>query len=99
VEKKHSAAKLVEQLGKRGIIADTIHSGRSQAMRNQVLSDFKSGKLKFLIATGIAARGVDIDSLSRVVNYDLPYPAEEYIHRIGRTGRAGAAGEAISLVS
>jgi len=68
-------------------------------MRNQVLSDFKSGKLKFLIATGIAARGVDIDSLSRVVNYDLPYPAEEYIHRIGRTGRAGAAGEAISLVS
>lgn len=99
VEKKHSAAKLVEQLGKRGIIADAIHSGRSQSMRDQVLSDFKSGKLKFLIATGIAARGVDIDSLSRVVNYDLPYPAEEYIHRIGRTGRAGAAGEAISLVS
>ncbi|MDG4812475.1 DEAD/DEAH box helicase [Hydrogenovibrio sp. 3SP14C1] len=99
VEKKHSAAKLVEQLGKRGIIADSIHSGRSQAAREQVLSEFKSGKLKFLIATGIAARGIDIDNLSRVVNYDLPYPAEEYIHRIGRTGRAGAAGEAISLVS
>jgi len=99
VEKKHSAAKLVEQLGKRGITADSIHSGRSQGMREQVLADFKSGKLKFLIATGIAARGIDIDSLSRVVNYDLPYPAEEYIHRIGRTGRAGAAGEAISLVS
>ncbi|PLA73449.1 DEAD/DEAH box helicase [Hydrogenovibrio sp. SC-1] len=99
VEKKHSAAKLVEQLGKRGIIADAIHSGRSQSMRDQVLSNFKSGKLKFLIATGIAARGVDIDSLSRVVNYDLPYPSEEYIHRIGRTGRAGAEGEAISLVS
>ena len=99
VEKKHSAAKLVEQLGKRGIIADSIHGGRSQAMREQVLSDFKSGKLKFLVATGVAARGIDIDSLSRVVNYDLPYPAEEYIHRIGRTGRAGAAGEALSLVS
>lgn len=99
VEKKHSAAKLVEQLGKRGITADAIHSGRSQGMREQVLAEFKSGKLKFLIATGIAARGIDIDNLSRVVNYDLPYPAEEYIHRIGRTGRAGAAGEAISLVS
>ncbi|MBD3611193.1 MAG: DEAD/DEAH box helicase [Hydrogenovibrio crunogenus] len=99
VEKKHSAAKLVEQLGKRGIIADSIHSGRSQAAREQVLSEFKSGKLKFLIATGIAARGIDIDNLSRVVNYDLPYPAEEYIHRIGRTGRAGATGEALSLVS
>lgn len=99
VEKKHSAAKLVEQLGKRGIIADSIHSGRSQAVREQILEDFKSGKLKFLVATGIAARGIDIDDLSRVVNYDLPYPAEDYIHRIGRTGRAGASGEAISLVS
>ena len=99
VEKKHSSAKLVEQLGKRGIIADSIHSGRSQAVREQILEDFKSGKLKFLVATGIAARGIDIDDLSRVVNYDLPYPAEDYIHRIGRTGRAGASGEAISLVS
>jgi len=99
VEKKHSSAKLVEQLGKRGITADSIHSGRSQAVREQILEDFKSGKLKFLVATGIAARGIDIDDLSRVVNYDLPYPAEDYIHRIGRTGRAGASGEAISLVS
>lgn len=99
VEKKHSAAKLVSQLEKRGITADSIHSGRSQAMREQVLADFKNGKLKFLIATGIAARGIDIDDLSRVVNYDLPYPSEEYVHRIGRTGRAGASGEAISLVS
>jgi len=99
VEKKHSAAKLVSQLEKRGITADSIHSGRSQAMREQVLADFKEGKLKFLIATGIAARGIDIDDLSRVVNYDLPYPSEEYVHRIGRTGRAGASGEAISLVS
>ena len=99
VEKKHFAAKLVSQLEKRGITADSIHSGRSQAMREQVLADFKNGKLKFLIATGIAARGIDIDDLSRVVNYDLPYPSEEYVHRIGRTGRAGASGEAISLVS
>jgi len=98
-EKKHSAAKLVEQLGKRGIIAEAIHSGRSQASREHVLADFKSGKLQFLIATGIAARGIDIDELSRVVNYDLPHPADDYIHRIGRTGRAGARGEAISLVS
>ena len=99
VEKKHSAAKLVEQLGKRGITADSIHSGRSQAIREQILADFKSGKLRFLVATGITARGIDIDDLSRVVNYDLPYPAEDYIHRIGRTGRAGASGEAISFVS
>ncbi|MEA3405550.1 MAG: DEAD/DEAH box helicase [Pseudomonadota bacterium] len=99
VEKKHSAAKLVEQLAKRGITADSIHGGRSQAGREHVLADFKSGKLKFLVSTGISARGIDIDDLSRVVNYDLPYPSEEYIHRIGRTGRAGASGEAISFVS
>ncbi len=99
VEKKHSAAKLVEQLAKRDIHAEAIHRGRSQAAREKVLADFRSGKLKFLVATGVAARGIDIEKLSRVVNYDLPYPAEDYIHRIGRTGRAGAAGEAISLVS
>lgn len=99
VEKKHSAAKLVEQLAKRGITAEAIHRGRSQGAREQVLANFKAGKLSFLVATGIAARGIDIDSLSRVVNYDLPYPAEDYIHRIGRTGRAGASGQAISFVS
>jgi len=99
VEKKHSAAKLVEQLGKRGIIAEAFHSGRSQASRENVLAEFKSGKLQFLVATGIASRGIDIEELSRVVNYDLPYPAEDYVHRIGRTGRAGAKGEAISFVS
>ncbi|PRY64027.1 superfamily II DNA/RNA helicase [Vreelandella songnenensis] len=98
VEKKHSAAKLVAQLEKRGIKADSIHGGRSQAMRETVLGQFKSGELKYLVATGVAARGLDIGELSRVVNYDLPFPAEEYIHRIGRTGRAGATGEAISLV-
>ncbi len=99
VEKKHSAAKLVEQLGKRGIEADSIHAGRSQAQRERVWNDFKTAQLKFLVATGVAARGLDMPNLSRVVNYDLPYPAEEYIHRIGRTGRAGQSGEAISLVS
>ena len=99
IEKKHAAAKLVSQLEKRGIKAEAIHGGRSQASRERVLADFKSGKLSFLVATGIAARGIDIDNLTRVVNYDLPYQSDDYIHRIGRTGRAGASGEAISFVS
>jgi superfamily II DNA/RNA helicase len=98
-EQKHVAAKLVAQLAKRGIEADCIHADRSQAQREKVLTQFKSGKLKFLVATGVAARGIDIGKLSRVVNYDLPFKPEEYIHRIGRTGRAGAPGEAISLVT
>ena len=99
IRTKHGAAKLVSQLEKRGIKAEAIHSGRSQAVRTQLLADFKSGKISLLVATGIAARGIDIDELARVVNYDLPDDADEYIHRIGRTGRAGASGEAVSLVS
>lgn len=99
IEKKHAAAKLVDQLAKRDIKAEAIHGDKSQAMREQILADFKSGKLKYLVATGVAARGIDIGSLSRVVNYDLPFKPEEYIHRIGRTGRAGATGEAISFVA
>lgn len=99
IEKKHAAAKLVAQLEKRGIKAEAIHGGRSQASRERVLAEFKSGKLGFLVATGIAARGIDIDNLTRVVNYDLPYQSDDYIHRIGRTGRAGASGEAVSFVS
>jgi superfamily II DNA/RNA helicase len=99
IEKKHAAAKLVSQLEKRGIKAEAIHGGRSQASRERVLAEFKSGKLKFLVATGIAARGIDIDNLTRVVNYDLPHQSDDYIHRIGRTGRAGASGEAVSFVS
>jgi len=99
IEKKHGAAKLVEQLAKRGIEADAIHGDKSQAQRERILADFKSGKLKYLVATGVAARGIDIGKLSRVVNYDLPFKPEEYIHRIGRTGRAGATGEAISFVA
>ena len=99
IEKKHGAAKLVSQLEKRGIKADCIHGDRSQAMREKTLEAFKSGELQYLVATGIAARGIDIGSLTRVVNYDLPFKPEEYIHRVGRTGRAGAAGEAISFVA
>ncbi|EPJ43481.1 MAG: DEAD/DEAH box helicase [Osedax symbiont Rs1] len=99
IEKKHGAAKLVSQLAKRGIQAEAIHGDRSQAMREKILADFKSGTLKYLVATGVAARGIDIGKLSRVVNYDLPFKPEEYIHRIGRTGRAGQVGEAISLVA
>ncbi len=99
VEKKHAAAKLVSQLEKRGIKAEAIHSGRSQASRERVLGEFKSGELGFLVSTGIAARGIDIDNLTRVINYDLPYQTEDYIHRIGRTGRAGASGEAVSFVT
>ncbi len=99
IETKHGAAKLVEQLAKRGIAAEAIHSGRNQASRARVLDEFKQGKVKYLIATGVAARGIDIDDLSCVINYDLPYPADEYVHRIGRTGRADAQGEAVSLLS
>lgn len=99
IRTRAGAAKLVSQLEKRGIKAEAIHSGRSQASRAHILTAFKSGEIAFLVATGIAARGLDIEQLDRVVNYDLPDDAEEYIHRIGRTGRAGASGEAISLVS
>jgi len=99
IETKRGAAKLVSQLEKRGVKAESFHSGRSQAVREQLLKDFKDGSIQFLIATGVASRGIDIDNLSRVINYDLPDQADDYIHRIGRTGRAGATGEAISLVS
>lgn len=96
---KHGAAKLVSQLEKRGIAAEAIHSGRNQASRARVLEEFKAGTVKYLVATGVAARGIDIDDLPCVINYDLPFPADDYVHRIGRTGRAGSKGEAVSLVS
>ncbi|WP_394143091.1 DEAD/DEAH box helicase [Vibrio atypicus] len=99
IETKHGAAKLASQLEKRGIIAEAFHSGRSQAIRKTLLEDFKAGKIQYMIATGVGARGIDIEGLSRVINYDLPFPADEYVHRIGRTGRADASGEAISFVS
>ncbi|HJU71374.1 MAG TPA: DEAD/DEAH box helicase [Paucimonas sp.] len=95
---KHGANKLVEQLGKDGISGMAIHGNKSQAARTRALSEFKDGDLQVLVATDIAARGIDIDQLPHVVNYDLPNVPEDYIHRIGRTGRAGASGEAVSLV-
>jgi ATP-dependent RNA helicase RhlE len=99
IETKQGAAKLVSQLEKRGITAECIHGGRSQEVREKILADFKAGNIGLLVATGVAARGLDIDELPLVINYDLPYPADDYIHRIGRTGRAGANGQAVSLVS
>ena len=95
---KHGANKLVEQLGADGIGALAIHGNKSQSARTRALSEFKDGSLQVLVATDIAARGIDIDQLPHVVNYDLPNITEDYVHRIGRTGRAGAPGEAVSLV-
>jgi ATP-dependent RNA helicase RhlE len=95
---KHGANKLVEQLVKAGIGSMAIHGNKSQAARTRALAEFKTGELQVLVATDIAARGIDIDQLPYVVNYDLPNVPEDYVHRIGRTGRAGATGEAISLV-
>jgi len=95
---KHGANKLVEQLERDGITGMAIHGNKSQAARTKALAEFKDGKLQVLVATDIAARGIDIDQLPHVVNYDLPNIPEDYVHRIGRTGRAGATGEAVSLV-
>jgi ATP-dependent RNA helicase RhlE len=96
---KHGANKLSQLLEKDGIRAVAIHGNKSQNARTKALGDFKSGKVQALVATDIAARGLDIEQLPQVVNFDLPNVAEDYVHRIGRTGRAGAAGIAYSLVS
>lgn len=96
---KHGANKLVKQLNEEQIYAAAIHGNKSQSQRTKALAEFKSGELHILVATDIAARGIDIDQLPCVVNYDLPQVAEDYVHRIGRTGRAGATGIALSLVS
>lgn len=95
---KHGANRLAEQLSKDGISASAIHGNKSQGARTRALLDFKSGKIQVLVATDIAARGLDIKQLPHVVNFDLPNVAEDYVHRIGRTGRAGEEGEAMSLV-
>ncbi|WP_075180777.1 ATP-dependent RNA helicase RhlE [Pantoea sp. 1.19] len=95
---KHGANHLAEQLGKDGITAAAIHGNKSQGARTRALSDFKSGGIRVLVATDIAARGLDIEELPHVVNYELPNVPEDYVHRIGRTGRAAATGEALSLV-
>ncbi|HRP64577.1 MAG TPA: DEAD/DEAH box helicase, partial [Thauera sp.] len=95
---KHGANKLAEYLSKHDIPAAAIHGNKSQAARTRALAEFKDGSLPVLVATDIAARGLDIDQLPQVVNFELPNVPEDYVHRIGRTGRAGAAGNAISLV-
>ena len=95
---KHGANKLCGQLEKDGIPAVAIHGNKSQNARTKALADFKKGDIRVLVATDIAARGIDIDQLPHVVNYELPNVSEDYVHRIGRTGRAGNEGEAVSLV-
>ncbi len=99
VRMKRDCNKLARELVRDGINATAIHSDRTQAEREQALSDFKEGRATALVATDIAARGIDIAELPFVINYELPYTPEDYVHRIGRTGRAGMTGEAISLVS
>ncbi len=96
---KHGANRLSRTLTNEGINAAAIHGDKSQNARTKALADFKSGNVKVLVATDIAARGIDIDQLPQVVNFDLPNVAEDYVHRIGRTGRAGTNGQAVSLVS
>ncbi|HBI82702.1 MAG TPA: RNA helicase [Alcaligenaceae bacterium] len=95
---KHGANRLAEKLVKDGLSAAAIHGNKSQAARTRALEEFKNGKVAVLVATDIAARGLDIDQLPQVVNFELPNVPEDYVHRIGRTGRAGAAGSAVSLV-
>ena len=95
---KHGANRLAEYLDKAGISSMAIHGNKSQGARTRALSEFKAAKLRVLVATDIAARGIDIEELPQVVNYELPNVPEDYIHRIGRTGRAGASGAAVSLV-
>ncbi len=96
---KRDADKLSRQLIRDGLSATAIHGDRSQSERSQALDEFKTGKVKLLVATDVAARGIDIDQLPFVINYEIPNTPEDYVHRIGRTGRAGSPGEAISLVS
>ncbi len=96
---KHAADRLARQLEQKGVRTATLHSNRSQNQRLKALKDFKSGAVRVLVATDIAARGIDVDGISHVVNYDFPMHVEDYIHRIGRTGRASAIGDAISFVT
>ena len=96
---KHSADRIARNLGSKGIKTAALHSNRSQNQRLKALKDFKSGAVRVLVATDIAARGIDVDGISHVVNYDFPMHAEDYVHRIGRTGRAHAVGDAISFVT
>jgi ATP-dependent RNA helicase RhlE len=96
---KHGAERLSDQLEREGILATSIHGDKSQSARTKALTQFKQGRVLVLVATDVAARGIDVDAVSHVVNFELPNAPEDYVHRIGRTGRAGASGEAVSLVS
>ncbi len=96
---KHGANRLADQLAKDGLKTAAIHGNKSQAARTRALKDFKQGKVRVLVATDVASRGLDIDQLPHVVNFELPNVPEDYVHRIGRTGRAGNEGQAVSLVS
>ncbi|MBW4517254.1 MAG: DEAD/DEAH box helicase [Timaviella obliquedivisa GSE-PSE-MK23-08B] len=96
---KHGANRLAEQLSQDGLKAAAIHGNKTQAARTRALNDFKLGKVRVLVATDVASRGIDIDQLPHVVNFELPHVPEDYVHRIGRTGRAGYGGKAVSLVS
>ncbi|HLP78758.1 MAG TPA: DEAD/DEAH box helicase [Candidatus Paceibacterota bacterium] len=96
---KHAADRLARQLEQKGVRCATLHSNRSQSQRLRALKDFKEGAVRVLVATDIAARGIDVDGISHVVNYDFPMHPEDYVHRIGRTGRAQAVGDAISFVT
>jgi ATP-dependent RNA helicase RhlE len=96
---KHGANRLAERLVRDGLSCAAIHGNKSQAARTRALSDFKQGRIRILVATDIAARGLDISELPHVVNFELPHVPEDYVHRIGRTGRAGVRGKAVSLVS
>ncbi|HEY0513619.1 MAG TPA: DEAD/DEAH box helicase [Thermoanaerobaculia bacterium] len=96
---KHRANRLAQFLERNGVSCDRVHGNRSQPQRTQALADFKSGRTRVLVATDIAARGIDVEGLSHVVNFDVPHVPDDYIHRVGRTARAGATGEAITFVS
>jgi ATP-dependent RNA helicase RhlE len=96
---KHGADRVARKLESSGIKTGTLHSNRSQNQRPRALKEFKDGQLRVLVATDIAARGIDVDGISHVVNFDFPMHPEDYVHRIGRTGRAQAVGDAISFVT
>ena len=99
IQMKHAANKLAKKLDSAGIRSSAIHGNKSQAARTKALDGFRKGRVKVLVATDVAARGLDVDDITHVINYDLPMEAETYVHRIGRTARAGASGDAISLCS